>query len=107
MVKRMSGFANGEYATLYLFHRLRYPGILADCQKEWGREYTQLSKLFNTCLDFLYDEHADKVVGNIAWYQDRFNLYNEKVRTKLSQSPFLPVAGQIPANLDDVFAFLD
>jgi len=62
-----NGFANGEYATLYLFHRLRYPGILADCQREWGREYTQLSKLFNTCLEFLYDQHVDKVVGNIAW----------------------------------------
>jgi hypothetical protein len=76
-------------------------------EKEWGREYSQLSKLFNTCLDFLHTEHADKVIGNIAWYQDRFNLYNQAIRTKLSQSPHLPIPGQIPANLDDTFAFLD
>lgn len=102
-----NGFADGEYATLYLLHRLRYPGILADCIYLWGRDYTQLSKLFNTVLDFLYDEHTNKVIGNIAWYQDRFNLYNEAVRTKLSRCPHLPVPGQIPANLDDIFAFLD
>ena len=73
----------------------------------WGRDYSKLSRVFNTALDFVHGRHAGKVVGNIDWYADRFDLYNEKIRQKLAVSNHLPVAGQIPANLDDIFAFLD
>ena len=48
----------------------------SDCLNEWGRDYSQLSKVFNTVLDAIYLEHKDKVVGNIQWYQDRFDIYN-------------------------------
>lgn len=50
-----------------------------DSIAEWGRDYSELSKIFNTCLDYLYDHHQDKVIGNVAWYQDRFDLYNQVI----------------------------
>ena len=56
---------------------LSYPGTLSGSEIDWGRDYSSLSKVFNTCLDFLYAHHEDKVIGNIEWYQDRFDLYNE------------------------------
>jgi len=102
-----NGYVNGDYAALYLFHRLRYPGILADCSIEWGRDYSQLSKIFNTVLNFLYDMHRNKVIGNIAWYQDRFDGYNHAITMKLAASNLLPVPGEIPANLENIFGFID
>ncbi len=60
-----------------------YPGTLSGSEVDCGRDYSSMSKVFNTCLDFLYDIHKDKVIGNIAWYQDRFDLYNEVLFIKL------------------------
>ena len=66
-----------------------------------------MSKVFNSTIDWFYEEHNDKIIGNIEWYQDRFDLYNEKIRLKVAASPLLPAQGFIPANLDDIMAFLD
>ena len=72
-----NGFVSGTFAALVLFYRLRYPGTLEDNLSEFGCDYSKLSKIFNSCLDFLYDRHAYKVLLNIAWYSDRFDMYNE------------------------------
>jgi hypothetical protein len=102
-----NGFCYGEYAMLYTMFRLSYPRRLIDNVMDWGRDYSELSKIFNTCLDYLYDQHRGKVVGNVAWYQDRFDLYNQKISQKVAANPTLPVPGQIPANLEELFGFLD
>ena len=51
--------------------------------------------------------HIDKVIGYIAWYQDIFDDYNVKIRRKLAFSALANVQGEIPANLDDIMAFVD
>ena len=55
----------------------------------------------------MHAHHAAKVIGNIGWYSDRFDQYNEAIRQKLAISQHLPIPGQIPQNLDDIFAFVD
>ena len=102
-----NGFVSGEYATLYMLQRLRYPGILADCQVDWGRDYSQLSKVFNTALHWHYDHHVAKVCGNINWYADRFDLYMESVHRKILACDLNPIPNQVPRNLSRVFGFID
>ena len=120
-----NGSVVGGFAFLYLCYRLiyfycnmnilnninnlfcRYPGILLDQTKIWGREYSQLSKIFNTCLDDLFLRHEGKFIGNIGWYQDHFDMYNTIISQKVSLSPLVPNQNRIPANLENLFAFLD
>ncbi|CAM9729450.1 unnamed protein product, partial [Pylaiella littoralis] len=44
-----------ESAFLLLLRRMRYPGRWQDLQREFGREYTQLSRIFNEVVDWAYD----------------------------------------------------
>ena len=53
---------SGEYATLYMLFRLRYPGILADAQVNWG---SALSIVFNTASHFHFNNHRLKVSLNV------------------------------------------
>ena len=47
---------------LITFHRLSYPSTL---ETIWGKDYTFLSKVFNTALDWLNDNHRHRIIGNI------------------------------------------
>jgi hypothetical protein len=47
------------------------------------------------------------VVGNVDWYQDRFDEYHDAIQRKLSTSIHLPVPGQIPNSLGNIFGFVD
>ncbi|CAN0045851.1 unnamed protein product, partial [Pylaiella littoralis] len=38
----------------------RYPGPWQDLQREFGREYTQLSRIFNEVVDWAYDNHLHR-----------------------------------------------
>jgi hypothetical protein len=72
-----NGFVTGTFAALVLFYRLQYPETLSDNLDEFGCNCTKLGKIFNSCLDFLYDLHHLKVLLNITWYSGRFDLYHE------------------------------
>jgi hypothetical protein len=102
-----AGFVPAEYAMLYVLHRLHTPGVLIDDEDTWGRDYTALSRVFHVALAWLHENHSNKVMGNVAWYELRFDMYNEAIRRKILRCPLNPVAGQIPHNLNDIFAFLD
>ena len=41
-----SGHVSGESATLYLIHRLHYPGVLNNDEEKWGRDFTTLDRIF-------------------------------------------------------------
>jgi hypothetical protein len=47
-----NGFFTGTFAALVLFYRLLYPATLSNNLGEICCDYTKLSKLFNSCLDF-------------------------------------------------------
>ena len=72
-----NGSVLGEYAFLITLHRLSYPSTLENMEIIWGKDYTFLSKVFNTALDWLYDNHRHRIIGNIQWYSDRFDYYNQ------------------------------
>ena len=99
-----NGSVLGEYAFLITLHRLRslcrmffynlyehnnviflffsYTVLLVILQlwkiwKLYGATTTPLFKVFNTMLDWLYDNHRHRIVGNIHWYSDRFDHYNQ------------------------------
>jgi hypothetical protein len=92
----------GEYAFLVMLYRDHYPQTLAMQQTMFGRELSQISRIHNGALQWMYDHHQAKVVRNIWWYADRFNMYNEAVRQKINS-----VQGGVPNQVEDIFAFLD
>lgn len=98
---------SGEYAMLLLLYRLHYPSTLAGLQKTFGRDYTQLSRIFQASITLVYSLHHGKVNGNIVWYRDRFDNYNEAICTIIGKLPNNPVPGTVPIQLNDIFGFMD
>ena len=95
-----NGFVQGEYAFLLTLHRLRfivkliyvplhlllfwlyyvflsYPQTLENGEAIWGKDYSYISKVFNTMLDWLFEHHRHRILGNLHWYSDRFDYYNQ------------------------------
>ena len=98
---------SGEHAFVLMMHRNHYPSTLFDLQDEFGREETQLCRIYNWAIHFVYDNHGFRVHDNVGWYSCRFDMYNDAYRRKIAESAFNPTPGQVPANLDDIFASLD
>jgi DDE superfamily endonuclease len=101
------GYVSGEYATLYMMYRLHYPSKLFVISLSWGRDYSSLSRIFNTSLSCHYDLHARKVLTNISWNSDRFDMYHQSIQRKILACGLNPREGHIPANLNNIFGFLD
>jgi len=102
-----AGTVSAEYALLYLLFRLHTPGVLIDGEAVWGRDYTSLSRVFHAALEWTFQNHGYKVNGNVDWYELRFDMYNAAINRKVLACPLNPVAGQVPHNLSNLFAFLD
>ena len=101
------GYVTGEYATLYMMYRLHYPCKLISSSQSWGRDYSSLSRVFNTALSYHHDLHARKVLANISWYSDRFDMYHASIQRKILSCSLNPYEGFVPANLNNIFGFLD
>lgn len=50
------------------FEKQRYPGRLSDLERYFGREYSQLSRLFRWPTDFLFEVHSHRVMDNMAFW---------------------------------------
>lgn len=98
---------SGEYAFLVMLYRLHYPCTLASMQPIFGRDYTQICRVFAYAVDFVYDNHKGKVIGNVAWYSDRFDMYNSSYRNKIAGLNNNPAPGTVPVQLSDLFGSLD
>ena len=98
---------SGEYAFCLLLFRMAYPTRLYDLQSTFGREYSQLSRIFAAAVAFMYDTHRGKVQGNVAWYAPRFDMYHAAIMQKVSDSPVNPANGFVPLELADIVGFLD
>jgi hypothetical protein len=101
------GCCDGEYAFCLLLWRLHYPNTLANLQSTFGRDYSQLSRIFKAAVDWMYEHHRFRVNGCIDWYADRFDMYNEAILAKIAESNNNPVPGTIPQHLGDIYGFLD
>ncbi|CAM9181472.1 unnamed protein product, partial [Pylaiella littoralis] len=61
---------------------LRYPGRWHDLQVEFGREYTQLSRIFNVVIDWVYENHLHRVTHNLEFFFPRFPTMCKKIEAK-------------------------
>ena len=66
----------GEHAFALMLWRMHYPSTLSLLQNYFGRDYTQLSRIFNTIVDFVDANHRHKVQNNIDWYRNISIYFN-------------------------------
>ena len=97
----------GEYAFLLFLYRSHYPSTLSLLQTTFGRDYSQLSRIYTATVEYLDRIHRHKVVGNIGWYRSRFDLYHFTILCAMANSAFNPVPGTIPVYLSNIFGFID
>ena len=65
----------------------------------FGREHTQLSRLFDYLVERLYRQHSWLVTNNMNYFVDRFPTYNEKILNR--------VIPPTPERLERVVSFTD
>jgi hypothetical protein len=97
----------GEYAFCIFLYRMHYPSTLAMLQTPFGREYSQISRIFNRMVIIMDDLHRHKVMGNLPWYRSRFDMYNNAIRKVISTIPVNPVPGSVPRQINNICGFID
>lgn len=97
----------GEHALLVYMYHLTCPTILLRMQTEFGRETSQLSRIETEIKRFLIVNYRRFVVGNLLWYEDRFEQYADVLNTKVAYSPVNEVPGTVPRPLHNLVGFLD
>lgn len=96
----------GEYAFCIMLYRLHYPTTLSMMQSTFGREYSQLSRIFNAAINYMYEHHRHRVT-DIEWYSPRFDFYNKVIQKKISKAQPNQHPGTVPGHLQHVFGFID
>jgi hypothetical protein len=97
----------GEYAFCLMLYRIAYPVRLFSMQSIFARDVTQLSRIFQYAVTFMFDTHQHKVQGNMSFYSHRFDLYHRAVLRRVQISRHNNNEGFVPVELCDIFAFLD
>jgi len=97
----------GEYAFCLMIFRLAYPTRLVTLQEEFGREYSQLSRIFQEAIDITDVNHRHRVVDCLDWYVNRLDMYNDAIQRLIAGSPHNTQPGMLPANLVPLCGFLD
>ena len=92
-----------EKAFLFTLHRLHCPGNLTDMQRAWGKEYSQLSRIFKSMILFLHDQHSYLIKDNIAFFVPWFPLYNKLIKQRIAAKN----NGVVPEELEDIAVFVD
>ena len=59
---------------------------MQDLQQQFGRDYTQLSRLFNETIDLVWNEHEHRMNDYLDFHAQRFDLYRHKIEEKSKQS---------------------
>ena len=92
---------------LFLFCAIGYDTreLYQTILKEFGCDYSKLDKIFNCCLDYLYDLHKHKILFNIEWYADRFDMYHTAITNKLLRMPAFN--NVLPIQLSNLMGFIE
>ena len=98
-----------EAAFVLMLYKLHDPSTFAMLQKVFGREYSQLSRIFNATIRFMHRHHGFKINANVDFYSERFDLYADAVARRISSMPITvnPFPGTVPNLVANIFAFLD
>ena len=59
---------------------------MQDLQQQFGRDYTQLSRLFNETIDLVWNKHEHRMNDYLDFHAQRFDLYWHKIEVKGKQS---------------------
>lgn len=97
----------GEYGLCLYLYTLSYPVKLQRLQNDFGREYSQISRIRNRMKYWLYRRHSAKVLGNLEWYAGRFNMYADAINNAVAYSHENLAPGNVPPELLDICCFLD
>jgi hypothetical protein len=75
-------YVDGIYAFLYCLHRYHKPVKLEDDQNTYGSDYSVLSKIFNTVVNWIDDNHSQRLrcLRKVA---HKFPLFNQKIIAKI------------------------
>ena len=68
-----------EHGFLFLLNRVASCKTLIEHEERWGRDYSALGRLYNHMIEIIYDRFSHLLIRNMAWFQPRFALYNEKI----------------------------
>ena len=90
-----------------MLYRIAYLVRLFSLQLIFGRDLTQLSRIFQYAVTFMFDTHIHKVQGNMSSYFQRFDLCHRAVLRRVKISRHYANEGFIPVELCDIIAFLD
>ena len=98
---------DGESAFLYFLYRMHYPNTLAMGQEMWGREYSELDRIYNFMTDNLFERYSHCVLNDFDWLQTRHDLYNRKTCELYARTAANPNPGTVPGNLCRDFCYMD
>jgi len=79
------------YSLLYC---CRYPRGFIDLQKEFRRDYTQLSQAFNEALDFLWVTQRHRIENNLDYHVLFFGRTARKIELKGEIYLFMPTSAK-------------
>lgn len=93
---------NSQYAFQILLWRLHNNTQLNKMTEVFGRDTTQISRIFNSALHFVDLNHRH-IVTNIYYYEQFIDVYVQAIRTKMA---FFNDGNYIN-RYENVFAFID
>jgi nuclease HARBI1 len=95
---------NGEEALLIMLYRLAYPCRLIAMQEVFGIEISQISRIFNQTIKYVYTKHIYLLEDNMLLLESRLPVLNDAIRKKVTS---MYRNRLIPDRIQNVSVFLD
>lgn len=83
---------NFPSSSLFRIFCRRYPGRFEDLEREFGREYTQLSRLYGEAIDYIEEHHIHRITNYLDYWRPCFQTMADYIEAK-------------GKNIDKVFAW--
>jgi hypothetical protein len=95
---------NGEEALLIVLYRFAYPIRLVSMEDTFGREYSQISRIFNHVVRYVVErcQHLLTIEGQEQVLRPRLSHFNQAIRAKLTN-----LHGRVPNRERHTALFLD
>jgi len=71
-----------EEAFLIFLNRMHDYRKLSSMEREFGRDYSQISRIFNEVSHRLTLHHFNRLFRNLPFFQPRFEMYNRHIQQK-------------------------
>jgi hypothetical protein len=71
---------NSEEAMLIMLNRLTHTRKLTDMESEFGIDYTQICRIFNTTINIFVDRNSHLLFDNLNFFVPRLQSYNLAIK---------------------------